>query len=424
MRFHPSLIVNVLVSIAIAIAAATAVRAESPLPDALTLGEAVRRASEISPLMTAARGRVDTAVGAMRQAGRLPNPLGEVRVESWDFHADHATPRWDNVDFFATLTQPLDLGGKRSARVAEATAARELASFEAERTRHEVILETVRTYLGALRARSLLEALNRNRDSLSQIVAILDRRVAEGWSAEADLLRFRAELARAEEALLRIRLEQDRELRLLAALLGEPAPVAPDRLVAPAFPEVPQGEADALARSALGRRPEIAAARARLAQASETARLERARRIPTVGLTAGYKRSFGLDTGVAGLSIPLPLFDLNAGNVARAEAEERVAGAQLAALESRLLAGGAAQIVAARELRALALSVERDLVGPAEGARDAATAAFREGASDVLRLVDARRLYLDARREALDLTAEAILSAAEVRLLLGEEAIP
>ncbi|HQQ78889.1 MAG TPA: TolC family protein [Thermoanaerobaculia bacterium] len=150
----------------------------------------------------------------------------------------------------------------------------------------------------------------------------------------------------------------------------------------------------------------------------------RARRIPTVALTAGYKRTFGLDTGLAGLVIPLPIFDANAGNVARAEAEEQAAQSRLTALESRLLAGGAAQIAAARELRARALTVEEDLVRPAEGARDAATAAFREGASDVLRLVDARRLYLDARREALDLFAEAALRAAEVRLLLGEEAIP
>ena len=405
-------------------AAAAALRAEGPEVEPLTLSAAVRRSVEVSPLLTAARDRVSAAAGAARQAGRLPNPAADVRVENWDFHADHPTPRWDNVDFFATLTQPLELGPKRSARAAEAAAAQDAAGSEAQRIRHEVALEAVRTYLGALRARALVEALERNRESLSEIVAILDRRVAEGWSAEGDLLRFRAELARAEEALLRVRLERDRELRLLAALLVEPAPVEAARLVRPSLPEIPDGEADALAGSALGRRPEVARARARVAQAREAARLERARRIPTVALTAGYKRSFGLDTGVAGLVIPLPLFDLNAGNVARAEAEEKAAEAELASLESRLLAGGATQIVAARELRARALTVEQDLVGPAEGARDAANAAFREGASDVLRLVDARRLYLDARREALDLTAEAIFSAAEVRLLLGEEAIP
>jgi len=418
MRVH----LNVIASLVVA--AAGTLGAEGPAPEPLTLSAAVRRAAEASPVLAAARERVAAAAGAARQAGRLPNPAAELRVESWDFHAGHATPRWDNVDFFATLTRPLELGPKRSARAAGAAAARDAAAFEADRTRHEVILETVRTYLGALRARFLLDALEKNRESLSRIVEILDRRVAEGWSAEADLLRFRAELARAEEALLRVRLERDRELRLLAALLGEPAPVAAARLVPPGLPEIPEGEPDGLARSALGRRPEVAAARARVAQAREAARLERARRIPTVGLTAGYQRSSGLDTGTAGLVIPLPLFDLNSGNVARAEAEERAAEAELQAVESRLLAGSAAQISAARELRARALTVEQDLVRPAEGARDAATAAFREGASDVLRLVDARRLYLDARREALDLTAEAIFSAAEVRLLLGEEAIP
>jgi len=420
MRLRPGAIAG----LAVAFAAAATLRAEGPGAEPLTLSTAVRRAVEASPILVAARDRVSAAAGAARQAARLPNPSAEVRVENWDFHADHPTPRWDNVDFFATLTQPLELGPKRSARAAEAAAALDAAGSEAERTRHETVLEAARTYLAAFRARVLLEALEKNRESLSQIVAILDRRVAEGWSAEADLLRFRAELARAEEAHLRIRLERDRALRLLAVLLRDPMPVAAACLVEPALPGIPEGESDALARSALALRPEVAAGRARLARAREAARLERARRIPTVALTAGYKRSFGLDTGLAGLVIPLPLFDLNAGNVARAEAEQKAAEAELESLESRLLAGGAAQIVAARELRARALTVEEDLVGPAEGARDAASAAFREGASDVLRLVDAGRLYLDARREALDLTAEAILTAVEVRLLLGEEAIP
>jgi cobalt-zinc-cadmium efflux system outer membrane protein len=420
MRFIP---VVLLIS-TVAVAAEPAVGAgDSPSP-ALTLADAVRRAADVSPLLAAARDRAAASAGAVRQAGRLPNPVAEVRVENWDFQAAHATPRWDNIDFFATLTQPLELGPKRSARVAEAAAAREVSVFEAERTRHDVVLETTRCYLAAFRAISLGDALERNRAGLSEIVAILGRRVAEGWSAEADLLRFRAELARAEEGLLRVRLERDRELRLLAALLGETASVAAARLAAPAPPVVPDGETDDLARSALGRRPEVSAARARVARAGEAARLERARRIPTVGLMAGYQRSSGLDEGTAALVIPLPLLDGNAGNVVRAEAEERAAKAELAALEARLLADMAARIAAARELRVRALTVEKDLVGPADGAHEAASVAFREGAADVLRLLDAQRLSLDARREALDLTADAILSAAEVRLSLGEEAIP
>ena len=415
---------RVLVSLLVAIAAAAAVRADAPPAGSLTLADAVRQASAVSPLLGAARDRVAASAGAAHQAGRLPNPAAEVRVENWNFHADRPTPRWDNIDFFATFTQPLELGAKRSARTAEAAAAREASASDAERVRHEVTLEAARCYLAAFRASSLAGALEKSRASLSEIVAMMGRRVAEGWSAEADLLRFRAELARAEEALLRVRLERDRELRLLAALLGEPAPVAASRLVPPSLPGVPAGGAESLARSALERRPEVSLARARVAQAREAARLERARRVPTVGLTAGYERSFGLDTGTAALVIPLPLFDANAGNVVRAEAEERAARADLAAVEARLLAGAAARIEAARELRARALTVEEDLVRPADGAREAASVAFREGASDVLRFLDAQRLFLDARREALDLTADAILSAADVRLSLGEEAIP
>jgi outer membrane protein TolC len=77
--------------------------------------------------------------------------------------------------------------------------------------------------------------------------------------------------------------------------------------------------------------------------------------------------------------------------------------------------------VSAQALGERAGKVDIDLIAPAEIVRAAARSSFREGATDILTLVDAERVYLEAHREALQLKLEAITAAVEARLLLGEE---
>jgi outer membrane protein TolC len=64
------------------------------------------------------------------------------------------------------------------------------------------------------------------------------------------------------------------------------------------------------------------------------------------------------------------------------------------------------------------------LVAPALAARNAARAAFAAGALDVLRLVDAERVYVDAALAAIDLASDAVAAAIETRQVAGEEPLP
>ena len=75
----------------------------------------------------------------------------------------------------------------------------------------------------------------------------------------------------------------------------------------------------------------------------------------------------------------------------------------------------------ARLLSERAARVDQDVLVPAEVAWRAARTSFREGAGDVLRLLDAERVYGEARREALNLKLEATLAQVRARLALGEE---
>lgn len=192
----------------------------------------------------------------------------------------------------------------------------------------------------------------------------------------------------------------------------------------PELPPLPEGDPEALARAAAASRPSVAEAAARLEAARAALRLEKAFRIPEPSLTAGYKRTGGLDTAVAGLSFPLPLFDTNATGVARAEAEARAAEAAWRAASLGAAAEVAATLRAARTFAGRARAAETDLLASAVGARAAARASFREGVSEVLPLVDAERVTAEAVRETLDLAVDARLASLAARLALGQEVLP
>jgi cobalt-zinc-cadmium efflux system outer membrane protein len=386
----------------------------------LTLAEAVRLARARSLYADAARAQADGADRAARVAGRLADPTLDLRMENWRPGADDFVASTD-ADWFAVAVQPLDLF-TRGGRKAQARGEREEAEADRVGTEQQVVLETVRRYAEAARGRELVEALEAQSANLDDVVAAMGKRVAEGYSAEADLLRFRAEAARAANQLARARIESERAEADLAFLVGQPLDGTRLELKAP--PPPPDGDPAALAEGALAYRPDVLAARARAARARGTLQLERGRRWPDLAFAGGYKRTAGLDTGVVGVVTSVPIFERNGRALALAEGEARASELLAQATIERARAEAAVLVRASRALGERVARVEEDLVRPAEEARRSALAAFREGAIDVLRVVDAERTHAEARREALDLTVEAFVATCRARLAAGLEALP
>ncbi len=394
-------------------------------PAPLPFEDVLRAAAGNAPLAAASVARRDASDASARKARRLPNPEATVRVENWRRGTDaHPFDAHADLDVVAELSQPLPVFGTWSSRRDEAAALSRAARATSRGEVETVVLEAARLYLGSVRGRDLVAALTESRDVLGTMIATVEKRVAEGWSAEGDLLKLRAEHARAAALLARATLELGDASARLAALLGEEAPVDPARLAMPPVPPLPDGEAEALGREAAATRPAVIEARERLAAARATLRLEKALRAPEPSLTAGYKRTGGLDTALAGISVPLPLFDTNASGVARGEAEVRAAEAVLRSVELETAAGTAGLVRAARTLSTRAEAATSDLLGSALGARGAARASFREGVSEVLPLVDAERVTAEAVRETLDLAVDARLATLAARLALGQEVVP
>ena len=389
-------------------------------PSSLTLSAAVSQARAASPRRDGVAAIARSTVDALSAAGRLPNPVFELRTENWS--PSSRSPSLP-LDVFAVATQYVELGGKRALRRQIAVADRDVAHASLAALERTVALDTVQAYVRALRAKALVETLTAHREGLSTLVASVSRRVEEGYSAEADLLKFRTEAARNDGDIARARLDLERSLASLAIVTGAATPIAASALEEPAPLPVPNGDALAIA-AAVARHPAVLAAEAVRSRALQLTAAERARRIPDAAVSAGYKRTAGMDSLVVGVAMSVPLFERNDAAVARAIGGERSATAERDALVYQMSVDAASLIRAATAISAQAATAAADLLGPAGEVRDSALAAFREGSTDVLKVIDAERVYTDVRRAAVDLRLDALLTTIEARFALGEEALP
>lgn len=402
----------------LALAFAAALAADPPAAP-LTLAEAVGRARADSPVRHSAAALASGTADAARYSSHFLNPSVDARAENFSLSGPPALP----LDVFAVVNQPLELAGKRGLRRDIAEADRDVAATALQTLDRAIALRTVQIYLHALKARGVLATLTENREGLTTIIDSMRRRVTEGYAAASDLLKFETESARTDNEIARATLDLERSLHGLTFVIGASIPITPAQLVDPPVLDAPLVDEAALPRI-VERHPEVETATARLARARAAASLERSRRIPDPIVTAGFKRTSGLGTAVAGVLVPVPLFDQNRPAVARALGEERAAAAERDAIVRRLASETAALLTTAQVLSAQAARASRDLLTPAETVRRAARAAFREGAVDVLRLIDAERVYSDVRRAALELRLDALAATIEARFAIGDEVVP
>lgn len=392
---------------------------EGPALEPITLAEVLAAGRAGSPAIAAARSRERAAVAAAGVAGRWTNPAVELRSENWG--ADIPGLR---LDSFATVTQRLELGGKRGARRGAALAGAEMARVDALATTRGIERELAGRFLETVRLRDRARILAGQRDALAELVRILERRVAEGFAPDAERARLAAEAAAVSIAVTRAGAAAERaflELRALAALpdgAGAAALVRPDPL------PLPTGDPAQLAAGAAAERPDVRASAARVETAERALHLENSLRIPDLTVNTGLKRTLDTNTGVFALGVGLPVFDRNQVAATRARGEVRAARLERDYVTRRAEADATAALLNARRLAEAAAGAEAQLVEPATVARTAMRSAFDLGAADILLVVDAERAFADARLLENDIQVEAVAAAIAARLAFGEAPLP
>ncbi|MCY1429637.1 Cobalt-zinc-cadmium resistance protein CzcC [compost metagenome] len=221
------------------------------------------------------------------------------------------------------------------------------------------------------------------------------------------LSEVRLELGRAEQALT-VAYQQ------LAAATGAPmAEFSRVESVGKQEPDVPS-RTQLLER--LEQTPDMRLARTQIDQTDAALNLARRQRIPdlTVSVGSQYDEAERERVNVVGLSLPIPLFDRNQGNILAAarradQARDQRNGAELR-LRSEVIQALAQWSTAAQEVQ----DFDRSILPSAQQAVDAATRGFERGKFAFLDVLDAQRTLVAARLQYLQ--AQAQRSEARVRL--------
>lgn len=424
MQFHPFWLAVVLA----AVPAAVHGQDTSGLAGTIVIAspeQAVAAALARSPALRGAEASRQAVRGDALQAPLRPNPEASLVVENFggiggrgDYRAGRA------VETTLGVSQRLELGGKRAARIGLAGRTGDVAGLEYEAARLDLARDVVTALADAAAAARNVGVEQERTRLAAETLRAARGRVEAG--KEPLLQARRAEVARAtaEVAAERARREAEVALRNLAVLIGAPrVELAPRQTwfdnVGPApRPPLP---ADPLARMAAN--PDLARLDAAAAQQRANLSLQRANAIPDMSVQ-GYVRRFqeGRETAfVAAASIPLPINDRNQGGIARAQAE--LLRAELEVERSQLAL--AASLTTAERRTELAWravqSLRRDALPAAEQAARFAAGGFAEGKFGFLEVLDAQRALSDARAQLNDALREFHARRAETERLRGQD---
>lgn len=379
----------------------------------LTLPEALARAEAQAPALTQAKAAVDVARGRTQQAGFSPNP--EVRLEVENFSGSGLYAGLDLAETTFAIGQTIEMGGKRESRIAAGTAEVIAAETRQVIARADLGLEVRRLFAIALASREQVALAQGALDRARDLAKVAQTLVDTGREPPLRALRARSAAAEAEAEFQRVASEDSSARAALAALLGDtvaPAAVAGTFEALTATPKMVDPTETLDVRLALA---EAEAARAVVSR-------ERAAASTDITAELGVKRfEDSRDTAVVfGLSMPIPIFDRNQGNIAAASADVTAANArrlQALAEAVRRMNESDSQLRAAQ---ARVTTLETSAVPAANEALDLARAGFEAGRFTLLDVLDAEAGYasaqsalIDARRDRAN--AAAALSRAVAR---------
>lgn len=377
----------------------------------LTLKAAIELAYGANAALSGARRELEAVSGSILQAGLRPNPRVEMLIED---------PRPENRLSALYIHQPVELGGKRPARIAAAERRHDVAMAELDAIRAEIRAAVMVAFFDVLVAQERL-ALTQGLVELSQrAISAASKRVTAGKVSPVEETK-----ARVAEASVRVELSQAATSLVMArkrltALWRNPNPRF-ERAVGQieTLPRLPAMK-DLEAR--LENAPSLARAQLEVNRREALVEMERSLRIPDVTLSVGGRRNneIGLNQALLGISVALPLFDRNQGNILEAERRTDKARDELSGTETRLNNEVSQALerlgVARQEIDVL----QQEILPGSQSAYDAASKGFIMGKFSFLEVLDAQRTLFQAKSQYLRALAEAHRSAAEIERVLGE----
>ncbi len=296
--------------------------------------------------LLAARQRLAIAEGRLRQARLRPNPTLDAEYGSPRFLGGEA-----ESDLSVGVSQVFETGGKRSKRVAVAELELQQISAEVTGIERQLTAAIRQSYTNAIAAARQLDVLEKLIAADQEIVRVTEARLKEGDVAPLDVNLVKVESDRLKVQAIQARSELETQVLNLQTLTG--ADVAESIKLAPQADRPPRLDLglSELTDIALRERNDLQAARIGEQLGAARVNLAKSNAVPNVAGSVRFSRSKGIidlpgtlngssialdkDNSLTfGVSIDLPVFNRNQGEIASATGERLQATRQREFLET------------------------------------------------------------------------------------------
>ena len=384
----------------------------------LTLRAALAAALLNSPALAVFSWEMRAREGRALQAGLRQNPQAELKIEEFGGSGDHTA--FDEAEATLLLGQLFELGGKRTKRQRVATLERDLAAWDYETRRLDVLTTVAKVFVATLAAQEQVRLAQEQVQIAEEAVRTIAGQVKTGAVSPVEKTRAQMVLASSQVELTQRKREQATTRLRLAATWGS-TEVTFLSVTGNLETVSPPPSADNLLPR-LAHNPDVARWRIEKEQRQARLDLEKARQTPNVEMGAGVRYFSADDTAalIFETRLPLMLFDSNQGGVqeaaarlAKANAEERAAEVQS---RTALAAAQQSLFSAFEEVS----SLRNTILPQARAAFEEVGQAYLRGLFRYLDVLDAQRTLFELRRQYIEALASYHTAVADVERLIAE----
>lgn len=317
------------------------IRGESGPPDGLTLDAAIERLVRENIYLRAVAFELPQAEADILTASLRANPIFYADTQLVPYGQYTKDRPGGQTQYDVNVSIPLDVSFKRRARVDSASKAKRVLEQQYRDAVRLQIDNLYKEYVNVLASRVTLRYAEASVQGLNRILVPVKSRFDQGATAEADYLRVLIQKESAEIGRRDAEEQLRRSKRGLASLLNIPPQQADQLEVRDSLldrVEVVPAEAD-LIDEALRCRPDLVAYRLGVSRAEADVKLAMANRYNDIYLlyqpyTFQSNEPQGLKSPTSwavGLTVPMPIFNRNQGNIQRARLNVGQTQTQLAA---------------------------------------------------------------------------------------------
>ncbi len=378
----------------------------------LTLEDALNLSYNANPEIAVAIREREAIEGVKTQAAIRPNPSISTSIQD---------TRSANRQTLLQLNQEIELGNKRQARIEAADVYSKRAEAEIDSKKSEIHANVISAFFTVLVAQERLSLAKSSLEVANLGLNAASKRVLAGKSSPVEETKSRIAESNAKIELNQAITQLTTSRKRLAALWGNSLPVFES--VEGNVTHIPETSNLLELTNHLENAPAIKLAKIEIDSRSALTKIERSKATPNITLSAGVinnQELGGINQALLGLSIPIPVFDRNQGNVQQAVSRQYKAQDELVAIKNQLDANLSGQYERLSAARQAADSLKNEILPGAQSAFDAANKGFMAGKFNFLDVLDAQRTLFLTKSQYVQTLLEAHQAVAEIERILGD----